>query len=162
VGVKGLEPIIPASDPATGPLYVLLGSNDSHPRNNYLRPAAVGRLQRMASLYRQGFPTDQPLYLNDASLERGGLFDIGPPSGAFWQTPHPTHRKGGEIDIRANPHVYPDMAIPEGNFADFEDYVNRMGGTFCGGNGLNIAYPGQTKQHYHICLMGGNCCNGGN
>lgn len=162
VGVKGLEPIVSWSDPTTGPMYVLGGQNVYHPGNHYLKPAANSRLQWLAYSYRQLFPNDPPLYLNDASLERGGLFDIGPPNGPFWQTPHPTHRKGGEIDIRANPKVYPDSAIAEWNFVDFEDLVEQVRGTFCGAGGSNVAYLGQTKQHYHICLMGGNCCNGGN
>ncbi len=44
VGVKGLEPIVPAADATSGPLYVLIGQDDSHPRNHYLKPQALGRL----------------------------------------------------------------------------------------------------------------------
>jgi hypothetical protein len=33
------------------------------------------------------------------SLEDGGLFDIGPPDGLFWNTPHKAHRTGYSFDI---------------------------------------------------------------
>lgn len=143
-------------------LYTLVGSNGDHPKNHYLTWPATGSMVRLAELYREAFPDDPPLHLNDASLERGGLFDIDIVKTP-WQTPHPTHRKGTEIDIRANPQVNPDTAIPEGNFFDFERFVERqLRGTFCGAGGQNIAYAGQAIQHYHVCLMGGNCCSGGN
>lgn len=33
------------------------------------------------------------------SLEQGGLFDIGPPYGALWQSPHAEHRVGTNADV---------------------------------------------------------------
>lgn len=67
-----------------------------HSDNHFLTSAAIKKLKTLANVYAQisnGFP----LYLNDASLIWGGLFDIG----FNWATPHAGHRRGTGLDIRA-------------------------------------------------------------
>lgn len=154
VGVKGLEPIIPASDPATGSLYVLIGQDGHHPSNHYLKPNALGRLQQLAALYRQRFPNDPPLHLNDGSLERGGLFDIywenaqkGTKRTAWWTPPHAEHRRGTVIDVRANRAV---GAIPNTPRVRgwFEQQIRRLNGSFL------LESLGTSNEHYHVRLMG--------
>jgi hypothetical protein len=158
VGVKGLEPIAEPVDPVNGVLYTLIRPNadEKHPRNHYLTPQAAARLIRLAYLYRTCFLSDPPLHLNDASLERGGLFDIKAKDGTSWTVPHKTHRFGTEIDIRANPTKHPTTSIPERNFERFEAYVRAAGATTC--PAVGPAYRGTDNQHYHVCLAGGSCC----
>src|SRR4029077_5257206 len=40
-----------------------------------------------------------PLWVVDVSLPFGGLYDIGPPDGPFWSTPHQTHGRGDGVDL---------------------------------------------------------------
>lgn len=155
VGVRGLRPI-PASD-----LYQLIGETNTHPDNHYLTSRAAGVLARIANTYKLVFvdrmiPPAPVLHVNDASLEHGGLFDIKAKDGAPWTTPHPTHRFGTEIDIRANPQINPETAIPAENFEQFELFVGEAKSTRC--PAVGPAYPGTDNQHYHVCLTGGRCC----
>jgi hypothetical protein len=69
-----------------------------HSHNHYLTPAAITNLKLLADAYNTTINPGQLLYLNDASLEWGGLFDVG---GTHWQTPHKGHRRGMEVDVRA-------------------------------------------------------------
>ena len=41
----------------------------------------------------------QPIKITAMSLPWGGLLDIGPKYGIFWQTPHSTHNNGKVVDI---------------------------------------------------------------
>jgi hypothetical protein len=40
-----------------------------------------------------------PLWVIDVSLPFGGQYDLGPPNGAFWSTPHQTHQRGDGVDF---------------------------------------------------------------
>lgn len=139
VGTKGLIPL-----PATS-VYVLIPNADTaHPNNHYMTSLAAFRLTALASLYHGTFPDDPLLHLNDASLERGGLFDYKARFGQPWVPPHNTHREGDIVDIRANPKIKPETAIPEENFADFIDLAERVGGA------AGIHSPGTSNQHFHL------------
>jgi len=153
VGVKDLVPLYGAT------LYALVGSDAYHPDNHYLTSSAQSQVMWLVQLYRQRYPNDPVLHLNDASLERGGLFDIQYPGRGttWWTPPHKTHRFGVEIDIRANSL---SGAIPATNFKVFEGFVKRVGASTCPSAGPG--YINTSNQHYHVCLMGGNCCQGGN
>lgn len=154
VGIKGLVSMAPSID------YALVGGvGTTHPDNHYLTPTADAKAKWLAILYRFNFPANPILHLNDASLERGGLFDITP---VPWVIDHLTHRLGKEIDIRANPLINPATSIPEADFKKFEVMALKAGATFCGKGKDNIAYRGSVIQHYHTCLNGGHCCSGGN
>ena len=162
VGVKDLAPLSGVSG-----AYRLVGGDSVHPGNSYLASQASPVISNIAGLYKIVTQFDAPptpvLHLNDASLERGGLFDIQYPGRGttWWTAPHSTHRFGVEIDVRANPKVNPGTAIPEANFGDFEFVVARFNATRCP-PGPGPGYLRTDNQHYHVCLMGGNCCQGGN
>ena len=98
----------------------------------------------LAEVYRARVPTDPELRLNDASLERGGLFDIKYPARTQWWTPpHKTHRRGSDIDIRANEFVHTD-AVPHRNYFEFEEIAIDVG---CKA-GMHSEFT--TNQHYHV------------
>jgi len=88
-----------------------------HSHNHYLTPAAITKLKLLADAYNTTINPGQLLYLNDASLVWGGLFDVG---GTHWKTPHKGHRRGMEIDVRAaaaaNGAPVKEGAIPFDNF----------------------------------------------
>lgn len=114
----------------------------------------MGRLQQLAALYRQRFPSDPPPYLNDASLERGGLFDIywenlqkGTKRTVWWTTPHVEHRRGTVIDIRVNGSEG-SIPVDDEYFDAFEEIAQARGAD------AEIHSPGTSNQHYHVRLMG--------
>ncbi len=80
--------------------YELVGGGEgrSHHDNHYLTETARDHLQSIVEAYNKAYPVGPVLYLNDASLEWGGKFDI---SGK-WSGDHYEHLRGKEIDIRAN------------------------------------------------------------
>lgn len=117
VGIRGLYPL-PAN-----PEYVLISPNADihHPRNHYLTLSWAGRVAILSALYHAKLPTSPVLHLNDASLERGGYFDID----YLWNAGrHREHKRGSVIDIRANDLV---GAIPPSNFTRFEELARRVG-----------------------------------
>lgn len=139
------------------PLWVPVGVKNIHPDNHYLTRAALSRLTLLAQAYHDQFPTSPVLRMNDASLVRGGVFDIdvdpytdkngnyhsrtlGGQPGHWWTAPHAEHRRGTVIDIRANG---ASDAIPSKNYRQFEDIVNRLG--------MNYLFE---KNHFHVRLTG--------
>ena len=164
VGVKNLVPIPNATDPSGYQLYALIGRDGFHPNNHYLTSDALTRLIILAGRYRDKFPNNPALHLNDASLGRGGMFDInfapytdkkgvyhsrtpGGVPGSWWVAPHSEHKRGTVIDIRANGG---DGSIPvdEEHFEAFEDIAQRLG------TDAEIHSPDTSNQHYHVRLMG--------
>lgn len=146
VGVKDLYQI-----PPVDLLYHLIEPNRDqyHPNNHYLTSPAITILRALAGDYRQMFPSAPVLYLNDASLERGGYFDIE----RKWNTgDHKEHRRGTVIDIRANREV---GAIPEANFEHFEDIALKLGAKAA--QHCKKDAQGQcvdSTRHYHVRLFG--------
>lgn len=148
VGVKYLYP-------ATGSQnYVLISPNRDtyHPDNHYLTGAANTALEELAIRYHMEFPNSPVLYLNDSSLERGGLFDIAfncdtysgtcSRSKPWWTPPHSEHRRGVVIDIRANG---TSTAIPPQNYGRFKAIAN----------GLYMNVKDETDLgHFHVRLLG--------
>lgn len=143
VGVKGLVPLSPSSD------YVLVGETSTHPDNHYLTPVASYRLAVIANNYARLFPEYALLlHLNDASLERGGVFDIYD----NWQSPHTEHCRGAAVDIRAND---APGAIPDTLRSVFEMFARRSGADPLweipeDGNRV----PVWRLRHYHLRLLG--------
>lgn len=147
--------------------YRQTGDTDLHPLNHYLRTDAGLKLRQLATEYFRVFDQNL-LYLNDASLPWGGLFDvrcvIDPNTGICpqpsqhvpWVTPHREHRCGLAIDVRGNGH--PDLAtsIPLIRHEEFkkmaEDYgigVHREGKKQADGS-----RQGGGNAHYHLWLLG--------
>lgn len=89
----------------------------------------------LAQIYHNEFPNGPVLHLNDASLERGGLFDIY----QTWAPSHHEHRRGTVIDIRANDEP---NAIPFKNFTVFSGLASRLG------SNCRIHSSG-TNRHFH-------------
>jgi hypothetical protein len=140
VGIKELAPLYETH------LYKLVGSDDVHPNNHYLTIAATGSVVWLAELYRTRFPSDPVLHLNDASLERGGLFDIKYTARTQWWTPpHEEHRKGTVIDVRAND---APGAVPSQNHSMFIDLARDIGAD------AGLHSPRTDNQHFHVRLMG--------
>jgi len=80
------------------------------------------------------------LYLNDASLIWGGVFDLD----ADWEDPHEEHKRGSVIDIRANSKT---GAIPPINFDKFIKLAKYYGAH------ARIHSPGSSNQHFHVRLL---------
>lgn len=137
VGIKNLLPL-PANNN-----YVLIGENNAHPDNHYMTYPAHIKLMQLADLYRRNFPGDPKLHINDASLERGGLFDIDG-NWSYLPKGHKSHRRGTDVDIRANPDIYPKEAIPVRNFQEFEWITVELGGE------ARPHSEGKPNQHYHV------------
>jgi hypothetical protein len=114
-----------------------------HPGNHYLTANASIVLQGIASEWRTLYkPFGPVLHLNDASLERGGYFDIQ----RLWNRgEHAEHRRGTVIDIRAN--NLPG-AIPRGDFKDFERAARKYGAV------ARLHKKNTDLQHYHVRLFG--------
>ncbi len=95
VGHKGLQLL---GDNAVYQLIPNATKDPGHPDNHYLTLTAASRLAVFATLYHAKYPDLAVLHLNDASLERGGIFDLN----HNWRSPHWEHCRGAVIDIRAN------------------------------------------------------------
>ncbi len=143
VGIKGLVTLSSVS--AT---YELVGFTQSHPADSHrLTPKSSDNIGAAATIYRSRFPTAPILRLNDASLERGGLFDSSAHTGKPWQIPHETHRLGKEIDVRWNPIKWPDTGISDNNVVKFQKIILDLGGV------AQRAYVGNpNNQHLHVIL----------
>ncbi|MBI4655986.1 MAG: hypothetical protein HY746_04460 [Elusimicrobia bacterium] len=87
-------------------LYISTGATAWHPENHYGEYKALKKMQSIAWTYKQEFPNDSLLVINDISLPWGGLFDVGttttPPIQLIpWRPPHWYHRYGRQIDVRS-------------------------------------------------------------
>lgn len=157
----------------TSPDYVLVGGTGTHPAgsNHYLMPEAKAVIEDLALRYREAFPNDPLLHLNDASLIEGGALDIctGNETTAgcvpyctlqlngkytcSWSAPHEEHRRGKVIDVRAN-NVDPNAgnyatSIPKDNEERFTDIAFKMG--------IRLGFPhsqNSSNRHWHIKLLG--------
>jgi hypothetical protein len=65
---------------------VLVGSTGAHPDNHYGTTSLNSKLRQLSVMFFNKFGI--PIYVNDMSLEWGGLFDIA----GHWSSPHLTHR----------------------------------------------------------------------
>jgi hypothetical protein len=151
VGIQGLVHI-----PSSG-FWNFTGSTGIHPVGWYLNGQALGKLMDLGRLYKQVyFPFARPLLLNDASLERGGVFDIDwikyDDAGAitsrrttWWTPPHYEHQRGVVVDIVANGTA---AAIPQENFEDFEILLRKEKMTWL------REKVGQSGGHFHVRLLG--------
>lgn len=154
VGVKDLAPLSELSD-----TYRLIGDKPAHPGNSYLSGQASQVISRIASEYKNLVQFDVPptpvLHLNDASLERGGIFDIN----STWARPHAEHCRGTVIDVRANDAT---GAIPEDLRNVFERVAREEGADPMweipkDGDGNELL----SLRHYHVRLLGKEPVTGG-
>ena len=153
VKVDNLIPI-PSS-----PLYALEDSAHNvigaipgkHTDNHYLTRTAITKLKQLAAIYITVNPGAK-LYLNDASLVWGGLFDVG---GTPWQSPHSLHDTGVSLDIRAaNSGPNTEGAIPATLFDSFLKEAKKRGlemGLHCkNSSDTNYCLGQPNNRHFHV------------
>jgi hypothetical protein len=123
-----------------------IGASGSHPANHYLTQEALERLVIIAGAYKALYPNNPRLHLNDASLERGGVYDIT----NTWAKPHQCHSRGYGIDVRANNKT---GAVPPEDRPKFKEYLETWGIP------VGHEYPGGTdsNEHFHLYLLKGGC-----
>ena len=157
VKVDGLVPI------PDSPFYALqdnagnvIGAvKNKHSDNHYLTGTAIGKLKKFAQEYQETVNPGATLYLNDASLMWGGLFDVG---NTNWTTPHAGHRRGVGLDIRAaNSGPNNEGAVPTTAFADVSKKAaeaHAKAALHCTENGvLRIGAPCNgipNNRHFHV------------
>jgi hypothetical protein len=141
VGIRGLQLL--QADPS----YVRITPNadQNHPSNHYVSGRAQEKIQGLATAYHKRFPIDPLLYLNDASLVRGGVFDLA----ANWSVQprgHSTHQRGTDIDVMANEFYHdPAKSIPSYNYVDLMNIVAPRYG--CNAQIHSGATP---NEHFHL------------
>lgn len=143
VGREGLETLRDSR------FYILVGDTPGHLDNHYLTPEAINQVYALTALYQIAkFSSDPLLHLNDASLERGGVFDLA----GNWTPSHFEHCRGTEIDVRANDTL---GAIPEWNYQIFERLAEQVGANAMfeiprdkDGNALH------SRRHFHVRMTG--------
>jgi len=157
VMVDGLVPI-PGS-----PYYALQDSagnvigavRNKHSANHYLTKEAIKKLNDFAKKYSTTVLLNAKLYLNDASLVWGGLFDVG---NTPWTSPHEGHDRGVSVDIRAeNILGQYEGAVPMANFDDTTKAAAKAGARAAlhctaDGNSLigNICNYIPYNRHFHV------------
>jgi hypothetical protein len=159
VKVAGLSQI-PASS-----LYALTEADGSvigakagwHTDNHNMSSDAISRLQIIAMTYLDDprfkladGTSPPPLYLNDASLPWGGVYDICARPQACsavtaWRQPHKGHRRGTVVDVRANGAI---GSIPSENLDEFELWLVNKKVKYLREN------IGTSNEHFHIMLSG--------
>lgn len=148
-----------------------IGVTGRHPDNHHLTSDAVVALERLAFYYHalavDGMDEFTPIYVNDASLPWGGVFDIA--SSKNWKPPHAEHRRGTVVDVRANE---AEGAIESSDFSHINEAQeladmgsdaashcgkdSRQGATSQPRRPLCIRYDGTVdpNRHFHIRLLG--------
>lgn len=135
VGYRDIVPM-PSSEN-----YVFVGDTTEHTDNHHLTAAARAKVAAIAEGWFTLDPSVPELRLNDASLERGGVFDLK----QTWRKPHQCHSRGYGIDIRANG---ASDAIPQGKFENFRKIVAQAGAR---------AVFEPAPPHFHVYLIPGGC-----
>ncbi len=83
--------------PATSPNYQRVGAQPEHPNGFWATQNAVTQIQVIAQQFRM--QSGMVMGINDASLQWGGRFDLGPRYGsAFWGPAHSEHEVGLNVD----------------------------------------------------------------
>jgi hypothetical protein len=115
VKVSGLQQL------SDGANFNLVGSTAYHvlPNNHYGTSGANSDLIAIANDYANLYPASLLDY-NDQSLPNGGLFDIGPPYGSLWQSPHSYHRFGTNCDVRKS-------TVPQDRWESLQVIFERYG-----------------------------------
>ena len=78
--------------------YNLTGDLPEHPGNHYFSEAAIVKIINMAHAYLHDPDFKQFLIINDSSLVKGGVLDLGQ-DWTYKPNGHQGHRKGIVVDI---------------------------------------------------------------
>lgn len=142
----------------SSPLYALSDSKGvigaipgKHTDNHYLTSTAITKLGELAGIYTTVNPGAK-LYLNDASLTWGGLFDVG---STPWSSPHSLHDKGRSLDIRAaNSGPNNEGSVPATLFKKFMKAAKENGfriGLHCkNSSDTNYCLGQPNNRHFHV------------
>lgn len=119
--------------------YTLNGSTTPHPNSHYFSAAALIKISDFANTYADKKNFGELLIINDSSLEKGGVLDLGQ-DWTFKPNGHQGHRKGVVVDINnyrtTRSLQFEKFALISGIKAVWEG-------------------PGMTKHpHYHLWLLG--------
>jgi hypothetical protein len=147
--------------PTSPQLYALQDSSGKiigaipgmHTGNHYLTATAIDELKSLAILYTTRINPNAVLYLNDASLVWGGLFDVD--SSKPWSSPHTLHDRGLSLDIRAaNSGPNNEGTVPVSLFIKFMNEAKKLGfriGLHCKNSSDTHYCLGQpNNRHFHI------------
>ncbi|OIR15830.1 hypothetical protein GALL_33310 [mine drainage metagenome] len=124
-----------------------------HTDNHYLASGAITELKDLANIYTAINP-GAILYLNDASLVWGGLFDVDVVNSP-WSRPHAGHQKGTSIDIRAaNSGPNNQGSVPSTLFSRFIEEATKKGfriGLHCkNSSDTNYCLSQPNNRHFHV------------
>jgi hypothetical protein len=124
-----------------------------HTDNHYLTSGAIAELKDLANIYTALNPGGI-LYLNDASLVWGGLFDVDVVNSP-WSRPHAGHQKGTSLDIRAaNSGPNNEGSVPATLFSKFiKDATNqkfRIGLHCKNSSDTNYCLGQPNNRHFHV------------
>jgi hypothetical protein len=114
----------------SGSGFILSGSTPTHPGNHYGKPLLLQKLSELAVAFHHNF--NKKIFINDMSLEGGGLFDIK----ATWSPPHKTHRNGLIADV---------------NSTTMTEDEKRWFGTKCVALGITAVLE-TNPPHWHLSL----------
>lgn len=124
-----------------------------HTDNHYLTSTAITKLKGLADIYTTVNPGAK-LYLNDASLVWGGLFDVDVDTTP-WVSPHSLHDTGVSLDIRAaNSGPNNEGAVPATLFQRFIKDAKKKGfkiGLHCkNSTDANYCLGQPNNRHFHV------------
>jgi hypothetical protein len=129
----------------TANYWVFIGQTPTHQDNHWGRVPAINAMQGVAVQYRSEYPSNPVIGLNDVSLIRGGVFDLGPQyGGVYWQPPHHQHDWGTAFDVRGDdskPNSIPEDPAVQDRFQ-----------LICIGFGASEVHhesPGTGNEHFH-------------
>jgi hypothetical protein len=135
VEIKGLSLL--DGDPLS---YTLNGETTTHPGSHYFSAAALTKIINLAHKYRLDPAFNhQFLIINDSSLIKGGVLDLGQ-DWTYTPNGHQGHRRGVVVDINN---------FDARNQA-FEDFVQRCCEITAKWEGPDVT----ATPHYHLWLLG--------
>ena len=119
--------------------FTLNGSTTPHPNSHYFSATALFRIADFATKYADKKNFGEPLIINDSSLEKGGVLDLGE-DWSYKPNGHQGHRKGVVVDVNN----YRTKPSPRFEKFALEHDVNAVW------EGPDVtAHP-----HYHLLLLG--------
>lgn len=100
----------------------------THLRVVFGKQGLVNRLIGLAAAHRAVVKfNDRVLRISDMSLPKGGQFDLGPPLGVFWASPHKAHRRGTGADISRFTLLDGTVSVADVDQEVLDDFVKKLG-----------------------------------
>jgi hypothetical protein len=139
--------------------FGLIGSTNTHPDSHYVTSSMASKLSILAAgFFREA---KKPLFLNDASLPFGGVFEARDSPNAVttpWTPPHKGHRIGRNTDVAVVSAAKCGSQIPKqycsgavvlapAELSKFEGLARRHRFGW-----LDEGHSSATSRHYHLIL----------